>query len=66
MQELTGEALCSAHHGLCLTVTAHLDGDAHSVLFDAGPDPYAVERNTRHMTLDLGADRGSRTLTWSL
>ncbi len=66
VQELTGEALCSAHHGLCLAVTAHLDEEAHSVLFDAGPDPYAVERNTRHMTLDLGADRGSRTLTWSL
>lgn len=54
MQELTGEALCSAHHGLCLAVTAHLDGEAHSVLFDAGPDPYAVERNARHMDLDLG------------
>lgn len=54
MQELTGEALCSAHHGLCLAVTAHLDGQAHSVLFDAGPDPYAVERNARHMNLDLG------------
>jgi len=24
------------------------------VLFDAGPDPYAVERNARHMNLDLG------------
>lgn len=53
MQELTGEALCSAHHGLCLVVTAHLDGEAHSVLFDAGPDPYAVERNARHMNLDF-------------
>lgn len=54
MQELTGEALCSAHHGLCLAVTAHLGGEAHSLLFDAGPDPYAVERNARHMNLDLG------------
>jgi 7,8-dihydropterin-6-yl-methyl-4-(beta-D-ribofuranosyl)aminobenzene 5'-phosphate synthase len=54
MHELTGEALCSAHHGLCLAVTAHLDDEAHSVLFDAGPDPYAVERNVQHMNLDLG------------
>jgi 7,8-dihydropterin-6-yl-methyl-4-(beta-D-ribofuranosyl)aminobenzene 5'-phosphate synthase len=54
MQELRGEALCSAHHGLCLAVTAHLDGEAHSVLFDAGPDPYAVERNAQHMNLDFG------------
>ena len=54
MEELTGETLCSAHHGLCLAVTAYLDGEAHSVLFDAGPDPYAVERNMRHMNLDAG------------
>ena len=25
MTELAGEALCSAHHGLCLAVTAHRD-----------------------------------------
>jgi 7,8-dihydropterin-6-yl-methyl-4-(beta-D-ribofuranosyl)aminobenzene 5'-phosphate synthase len=54
MEELTGETLCSAHHGLCLAITTHLDGQAHSVLFDAGPDPYAVERNMRHMNLDAG------------
>lgn len=54
MKELTGEGLCSAHHGLCLAVTAHLDGETHSVLFDAGPDPYALERNGRHMKLDVG------------
>jgi 7,8-dihydropterin-6-yl-methyl-4-(beta-D-ribofuranosyl)aminobenzene 5'-phosphate synthase len=54
MNELAGEALCSAHHGLSLAVTAHLDGDEHSVLFDAGPDPYAVERNALLMGLDLG------------
>lgn len=53
MRELAGEALCSAHHGLCLAVTAHLDGQTRSVLFDAGPDPYAVERNVRNMNLDL-------------
>lgn len=54
MSELAGEALCSAHHGLCLAVTAHLDGQMRSVLFDAGPDPYALKRNARHMNLDLG------------
>jgi 7,8-dihydropterin-6-yl-methyl-4-(beta-D-ribofuranosyl)aminobenzene 5'-phosphate synthase len=54
MQELAGEALCSAHHGLCFAVTAHLGGESRCVLFDAGPDPYAVERNTRAMGLDLG------------
>jgi 7,8-dihydropterin-6-yl-methyl-4-(beta-D-ribofuranosyl)aminobenzene 5'-phosphate synthase len=54
MNELAGEALCSAHHGLSLAVTAHLDGDEHSVLFVGGPDPYAVERNALLMGLDLG------------
>lgn len=54
MSELAGEALCSAHHGLCLAVTAHLDGETRSVLFDAGPDPYAIGRNARNMNLDLG------------
>jgi 7,8-dihydropterin-6-yl-methyl-4-(beta-D-ribofuranosyl)aminobenzene 5'-phosphate synthase len=54
MRELAGEALCSAHHGLSLAVTAHLDGEARSVLFDAGPDPYALGRNARLMNLELG------------
>ena len=54
MTELAGEALCSAHHGLCLAVSAHRDGETRTVLFDAGPDPYALERNGRHMHLDFG------------
>ena len=54
MTELAGEALCSAHHGLCLAVTAHRDSEARTMLFDAGPDPYALERNGRHMHLDFG------------
>ena len=54
MTELAGEALCSAHHGLCLAVTAHRDSETRTVLFDAGPDPYALERNGRHMHLDFG------------
>ena len=39
MQELTGEGLCSAHHGLSLAVTARLGAKERTVLFDAGPDP---------------------------
>ncbi len=54
MMELAGEALCSAHHGLCLAVTAHRESQSRTVLFDAGPDPYALERNGRHMHLDFG------------
>jgi 7,8-dihydropterin-6-yl-methyl-4-(beta-D-ribofuranosyl)aminobenzene 5'-phosphate synthase len=54
MMELAGEALCSAHHGLALAVTAHRGNEARTVLFDAGPDPYALERNGRAMHLDFG------------
>jgi len=41
MQELTGEGLGSAHHGLSPAVTARLGAQERTVLFDAGPDPYA-------------------------
>lgn len=53
MKEMAGEALCSAHHGLCLAVTAHLGNDERTVLFDAGPDPYALVRNGGHIKLDF-------------
>ena len=54
MRELTGEGLCSAHHGLSLLVTARVGERERTVLFDAGPDPYALERNARRMGLDFG------------
>jgi 7,8-dihydropterin-6-yl-methyl-4-(beta-D-ribofuranosyl)aminobenzene 5'-phosphate synthase len=54
IQELTGERLCSAHHGLSLLVTARTDGQERTVLFDAGPDPYAIERNAQRMGLEFG------------
>jgi 7,8-dihydropterin-6-yl-methyl-4-(beta-D-ribofuranosyl)aminobenzene 5'-phosphate synthase len=53
MQELTGEGLCSAHHGLSLAVTARLGAQERTVLFDAGPDPYALERNVPRMGLNF-------------
>jgi 7,8-dihydropterin-6-yl-methyl-4-(beta-D-ribofuranosyl)aminobenzene 5'-phosphate synthase len=34
-------------------VTAHLDGKKRRVLFDAGPDPHALERNGQRMALDF-------------
>jgi len=54
MQELTGEGLCSAHHGLSLALTARVGAEERSLLFDAGPDPYALERNVARMGLDFG------------
>lgn len=53
MTELTGQGLCSAHHGLALMISAEVDGRARTVLFDAGPDPYAIERNAERMGLAL-------------
>ncbi len=54
MQELTGEGLCSAHHGLSLAVTARVGAAERTILFDAGPDPYALERNVARMGLNFG------------
>ncbi len=53
MKEMAGESLCSAHHGLCLAVTADLVDEQRTVLFDAGPDPYALMRNGGHIKLDF-------------
>jgi len=41
LQELTGEGLCSAHHGLSLAVTARIGAQERTVLFDAGPSKAA-------------------------
>jgi len=55
MTEMTGEALCCAQHGLSLLVTARFGSEKRSALFDAGPDPYAIERNVGRMGVDLSA-----------
>jgi 7,8-dihydropterin-6-yl-methyl-4-(beta-D-ribofuranosyl)aminobenzene 5'-phosphate synthase len=52
---VAGEAICSAHHGLSLLVTAHAGGAARTLLFDTGPEGYAIQRNGAL----LGADFGS-------
>jgi 7,8-dihydropterin-6-yl-methyl-4-(beta-D-ribofuranosyl)aminobenzene 5'-phosphate synthase len=54
MTEMAGQGLCSAHHGLCLMVTARFGSEERTVLFDAGPDPYALVRNGARMGLDFG------------
>ncbi len=54
MKRLAGQALCSAHHGLALLITAVVAGEKLTVLFDAGPDPYAIERNGGHLGIAFG------------
>ena len=42
---LSGEALCCATFGLSLVITARVGNAHHVLLFDAGPEAYAIARN---------------------
>ncbi len=55
MQELSGDYLCCACHGLSLLITATRGTDRRTVLFDSGPEEYAFERNSGRLGVDLGA-----------
>lgn len=57
-RELTGSCLCCAAWGLSLVVTVHAGDTRHAVLFDAGPEEYAFERNARRLGVDVGAVEG--------
>jgi 7,8-dihydropterin-6-yl-methyl-4-(beta-D-ribofuranosyl)aminobenzene 5'-phosphate synthase len=48
------EARCCAVHGLSFLATARRNGTSHTVLFDAGPETYAFERNVARLGIDLG------------
>ncbi len=50
-----GEAICCAHFGLSLVITVSAHGSEHTVLFDGGPEGYAVERNGMRLGIDFGA-----------
>ena len=51
---LSGEAICHAHHGLSLLITAHAGGERHTVLFDAGPEGDTLIRNAAILGVDFG------------
>jgi 7,8-dihydropterin-6-yl-methyl-4-(beta-D-ribofuranosyl)aminobenzene 5'-phosphate synthase len=55
LTEISGEGLCCAPWGFSLVVTARLGDKSHTVLFDAGPEDYAVERNGDRLGVDFGA-----------
>jgi 7,8-dihydropterin-6-yl-methyl-4-(beta-D-ribofuranosyl)aminobenzene 5'-phosphate synthase len=40
-----GEYRCCAHHGLSLIITVRSGRDRQTLIFDAGPEAYAVSRN---------------------
>jgi 7,8-dihydropterin-6-yl-methyl-4-(beta-D-ribofuranosyl)aminobenzene 5'-phosphate synthase len=54
LEELDGDLLCCACHGYACLVTATVAGERHSILFDAGPEAYAFDRNVRRLGIDLG------------
>lgn len=55
MRMLSGKELCCAHHGLSYLVTAQRGPVSHAVLFDAGPEGDAFERNASRLGADLGS-----------
>ena len=55
LPEVSGAAICCAHHGLSLLITAHVGDEAHTVLFDAGPEGATLMRNAAILGVDFGA-----------
>lgn len=52
---LAGKNICCAHHGLSVLITAHVDGRAHTLLFDAGPAAATFTRNCEILGVDFAA-----------
>ncbi|HTO11951.1 MAG TPA: MBL fold metallo-hydrolase [Candidatus Binatia bacterium] len=51
---LSGDAICRAHHGLSLLLTAHVGAERHTLLFDAGPEGDTLVRNAAILGVDFG------------
>jgi len=51
---LSGTAICRAHHGLSLLLTAHVSPERHTLLFDAGPEGETLIRNAAILGVDFG------------
>ncbi|KAJ5970545.1 uncharacterized protein N7479_000463 [Penicillium vulpinum] len=54
-KELKMEDVCCAAHGLSILVTATKGDKKHSILFDAGPEEEAWERNVKRLRPDLSS-----------
>lgn len=57
-----GEYRCCANHGLSLIITARIRGDKQTLIFDAGPEAYAVSRNGALLKAPFG-DAGALVLS---
>ncbi|KZN94434.1 7,8-dihydropterin-6-methyl-4-(beta-D-ribofuranosyl)-aminobenzene-5'-phosphate synthase [Penicillium chrysogenum] len=54
-KELRLEDVCCAAHGLSILVTATKSGKKHTILFDAGPEEEAWERNVKRLRPNLSS-----------
>jgi 7,8-dihydropterin-6-yl-methyl-4-(beta-D-ribofuranosyl)aminobenzene 5'-phosphate synthase len=54
MRMVSGQSICCAHHGLSLLITAHRGSEAHTLLFDAGPEGATFLRNAGILGIDFG------------
>ena len=54
MRTMSGEAKCCACHGYSLVLAARIGDEARFMLFDAGPESYAVARNGDRLGVPFG------------
>src|SRR5258708_23444831 len=52
---VSGAAICRAHHGLSVLITAHVGDERRTLLFDAGPEGTTFLQNAAILGVDLGA-----------
>lgn len=53
LRVLAGSAICCAHHGLSLLLTASVNGRKRTLLFDAGPAAATFQRNSEILGVDF-------------
>ncbi len=53
-KELGGSCLCCGAWGLSLAITTRVGERSRSLLFDTGPEAYALERNAARLGFDFG------------
>lgn len=54
-KELGGSCLCCGAWGLSLAITTEKGGRRRTLLFDSGPEAYALERNATRLGFNFGA-----------
>lgn len=53
-KELGGSCLCCGAWGLSLAITTVVEGQSKTLLFDSGPEAYALERNAARLGFEFG------------